>query len=91
MHGKTSEIEHDGKSLFADVGNPFTATRYHSLVIKPDTLSDEFEVTARTTDSPDNEIMGIRHKSMPIEGVQFHPESFLTNDGYKLLANFLKM
>jgi anthranilate synthase/aminodeoxychorismate synthase-like glutamine amidotransferase len=91
MHGKTSEIEHDGKSLFADVGNPFTATRYHSLVIQPDTLSDAFEVTARTTDSPDNEIMGIRHKSMPIEGVQFHPESFLTNDGYKLLANFLKM
>jgi anthranilate synthase/aminodeoxychorismate synthase-like glutamine amidotransferase len=91
MHGKTSEIQHDGKGLFAGVSNPFVATRYHSLVIKPDTLSPEFEVTARTVDAPDSEIMGVRHKSMPIEGVQFHPESFLTAEGPKLLANFLKM
>lgn len=91
MHGKTSEIKHDGKGLFAGLPNPFTATRYHSLVIKPSSLPKEFEVTARTVDSPDNEIMGIRHKSMPIEGVQFHPESFLTVDGHKLLANFLRM
>jgi anthranilate synthase/aminodeoxychorismate synthase-like glutamine amidotransferase len=91
MHGKTSDIQHDGKGLFAGLPNPFTATRYHSLVIKPDTLSDEFEVTARTTDSPENEIMGIRHKTMPIEGLQFHPESFLTADGHQMLENFLKM
>ena len=91
MHGKTSEIQHDGKGLFAGVSNPFVATRYHSLVIKPETLSPEFEVTARTVDSPDNEIMGVRHKTMPIEGVQFHPESFLTAEGPKMLANFLRM
>jgi anthranilate synthase/aminodeoxychorismate synthase-like glutamine amidotransferase len=91
MHGKTSEIQHDGKSLFAGVDNPFVATRYHSLVIKPDTLHPDFEVTARTVDSPDDEIMGVRHKTLPIEGVQFHPESFLTAEGPKLLANFLKM
>lgn len=91
MHGKTSEIHHDGRSIFAGVPDPFTATRYHSLVIRPDTLSPEFEVTARTTDAPDNEIMGIRHRNMPIEGVQFHPESFLTDVGHQLIANFLKM
>ncbi|HOB76262.1 MAG TPA: aminodeoxychorismate/anthranilate synthase component II [Phycisphaerae bacterium] len=91
MHGKTSEIQHDGKKLFAGLSNPFVATRYHSLVIKPDTLHPDFVVTARTTDAPDDEIMGIRHKTLPIEGVQFHPESFLTAEGPKLLANFLKM
>ncbi len=91
MHGKTSEIQHDGRTIFEGVANPFTATRYHSLVIKPETLSRDFEVTARTVDSPENEIMGVRHKTMPIEGVQFHPESFLTDEGPKLLANFLKM
>jgi len=91
MHGKTSEIRHDGRSLFAGISNPFTATRYHSLVIKPDTLSPEFDVTARTVDDPGDEIMGIRHKAMPIEGVQFHPESFLTLEGHKLLDNFLRM
>ncbi len=91
MHGKTSEIQHDGRTIFEGVANPFTATRYHSLVIKPDTLSRDFEITARTVDSPENEIMGIRHRTMPIEGVQFHPESFLTDEGPKLLANFLKM
>lgn len=91
MHGKTSQIQHDGRSIFADMPNPFTATRYHSLVIKPSTLSQDFEVTARTVDSPDNEIMAVRHKTMPIEGVQFHPESFLTEKGHTLIANFLKM
>ncbi len=91
MHGKTSEIDHDGKGLFEGIPSPFTATRYHSLVIDPPTLSDDFIVTARTTDAPDREIMGVRHKTMPIEGVQFHPESFLTDVGHKLLANFLKI
>ncbi len=91
MHGKTSEIRHDGKTIFAGMSNPFTATRYHSLVAEPESLPDCFEVTARTTDQPDREIMGIRHKTMPIEGVQFHPESFLTDEGKILLGNFLKM
>ncbi len=91
MHGKTSEIRHDGKTIFAGMSNPFTATRYHSLVAEPSSLPDCFEVTARTTDQPDREIMGIRHKTMPIEGVQFHPESFLTDEGKILLGNFLKM
>ncbi len=87
MHGKTSEIHHDGKHLFSGLSNPFTATRYHSLVVERDTLSDDFEVTAWTDQ---DELMGIRHKTMPIEGVQFHPESFLTTEGPKLLANFLQ-
>jgi len=91
MHGKTSEIQHDGKGVFEGLDNPFTATRYHSLIVKPESLPDEFVVTARTVDSPENEIMGIRHKTMPVEGVQFHPESFLTTSGHQLLANFLKM
>jgi anthranilate synthase/aminodeoxychorismate synthase-like glutamine amidotransferase len=91
MHGKTSQIQHDGRTIFSGMSNPFTATRYHSLVIKPDTLSGEFEVTARTVDEPDDEIMAIRHKTLPIEGVQFHPESFLTDEGPKLLANFLQL
>ncbi len=91
MHGKTSEIRHDGKTIFAGLTNPFVATRYHSLVVAPESLPADFVVTARTVDSPDDEIMGIRHKSMPLEGVQFHPESFLTDQGHKLLANFLRM
>lgn len=91
MHGKTSEIRHDGKTIFAGMSNPFTATRYHSLVAEPSSLPDCFEVTARTADQPDREIMGIRHKTLPLEGVQFHPESFLTDEGKILLGNFLKM
>ncbi len=91
MHGKTSRIQHDGRTIFAGLSNPFTATRYHSLVIRPETLSPDFEVTARTTDAPDDEIMAVRHKTLPIEGVQFHPESFLTDEGPRLLANFLKL
>jgi len=91
MHGKTSEISHDGKGLFTGVANPFVATRYHSLIIDPDTLPEQFEISARTVDHPDREIMGIRHKNLPIEGVQFHPESFLTDEGHTMLANFLKL
>jgi para-aminobenzoate synthetase component II len=88
MHGKTSEIYHDGKTVFAGLENPFTATRYHSLIVKRDTLSSDFEITAWTDQ---DELMGIRHRAMPIEGVQFHPESFLTAEGPKMLANFLAM
>jgi anthranilate synthase/aminodeoxychorismate synthase-like glutamine amidotransferase len=90
MHGKTSQIQHDGQGIYSGLSNPFVATRYHSLVIRPDTLPADFIVTARTVDAPDEEIMGIRHKTLPIEGVQFHPESFLTDEGPRLLANFLK-
>lgn len=92
MHGKTDEIHHDGEGMFRGLPNPFTATRYHSLVIEPGTLSPEFDVTAWAF-APDEskEIMGIRHKSEPIEGLQFHPESFLTTSGHDLLRNFLSM
>ena len=89
MHGKTSMIEHDGKSLFGGLTNPFEATRYHSLIVKEDTLPDCFEITARTVDQ--GELMGIRHKEHATEGVQFHPESFLTEEGVKLLRNFMEM
>ncbi|RIK67467.1 MAG: anthranilate/aminodeoxychorismate synthase component II [Planctomycetota bacterium] len=88
MHGKTSEIHHDGRTLFAGLSNPFTATRYHSLMVEEATLGLDFEVSAR---SEQNECMALRHKSAPLEGVQFHPESFLTTEGTKLLANFLRM
>ena len=87
MHGKTSEVRHDGKTLFKNLPNPFTATRYHSLVLNRKTLPDCFEITA---ESDDNEIMGIRHKELPVEGVQFHPESILTPDGKDLLKNFIE-
>ncbi len=86
MHGKTSMIHHDGRTIFSGLSNPFEATRYHSLSIREETLPDCFEVSARA--EPD-EIMGIRHKEYPLEGVQFHPESFLTAEGPKLLENFL--
>jgi anthranilate synthase/aminodeoxychorismate synthase-like glutamine amidotransferase len=86
MHGKTSRIQHDGKGLFHDLPNPFVATRYHSLIIDPATLPPAFEVTAR---SEDGVIMGVRHRELPIEGVQFHPESILTIVGKDLLRNFL--
>ncbi len=88
MHGKTSEIHHDGRTIYAGLSNPFTATRYHSLIIYRDTLGDEFEITAWTDR---DEVMGIRHRTAPLEGVQFHPESFLTTEGTKLLAGFLKL
>jgi anthranilate synthase/aminodeoxychorismate synthase-like glutamine amidotransferase len=87
MHGKTSKIFHDEKGLFAGVENPFVATRYHSLVIAPESLPDTLEVTAKTWD---DEIMGVRHKQHLVEGLQFHPESIMTTAGKKLLANFLE-
>jgi anthranilate synthase component 2 len=92
MHGKTDNIHHDGQGLFAGLPNPFVATRYHSLVIQPDTLSDEFHMSA-WSDAPsgEREIMGIRHKKFPLFGVQFHPESFLTDCGTKILETFLKV
>ena len=89
MHGKTDQIYHDGRGLFAGLPSPFTATRYHSLIVRPNTLSEsEFEVSARTAAG---EIMGLRHKSWPLEGLQFHPESFLTEHGEEMMANFLRM
>ena len=89
MHGKTSEIRHDGKTVYQGLPNPFTATRYHSLIVDPTNLDKDFEHTAWTVDQ--NELMGIRSKTHPTEGVQFHPESFLTDVGHKLLENFLKL
>ncbi|OGB87499.1 anthranilate/aminodeoxychorismate synthase component II [candidate division WOR-1 bacterium RIFCSPLOWO2_02_FULL_46_20] len=88
MHGKTSEIKHDGKTIFRNLPNPFTATRYHSLIVEKESLPDCFEISA-TTDQ--DEIMGIRHKKFILEGVQFHPESILTSAGKQLLANFLSL
>ena len=87
MHGKTSEVFHDGTGLFRDLDSPMVATRYHSLVIDPSSVPDVLEVTARTADGV---IMGVRHRELPIEGVQFHPESILTPGGYTLLGNFLR-
>lgn len=85
MHGKTSLIEHNGEGVFQGLNNPLTVTRYHSLVIDPPTLPSEFNVTAR---SASGEIMGIRHREWDLEGVQFHPESILSEQGHQLLANF---
>jgi anthranilate synthase/aminodeoxychorismate synthase-like glutamine amidotransferase len=87
MHGKTSTIEHDGRGLFAGIDGPFTASRYHSLVVADEGLPADLEVTARTRE--DNTIMGLRHRRWPIHGVQFHPESILTADGRRMLRNFL--
>lgn len=88
MHGKTSMIHHNGAELFEGLDNPFEATRYHSLIVKKETLPDCFEITAWTDQ---DEIMGLRHKNLPIWGVQFHPESILTAAGKDLLANFLAL
>ncbi|MGD1086738.1 MAG: aminodeoxychorismate/anthranilate synthase component II, partial [Verrucomicrobiota bacterium] len=88
MHGKTSPIHHNGRELFKDMADPFAATRYHSLVIKRDTLPECLEITAQTDEG---EIMGVRHKSFPIWGVQFHPESILTENGRQILKNFLAL
>ena len=87
MHGKTSKIVHDGKTIFNNIDNPFIATRYHSLIVQKDSLPDEFEISAWTEDGI---IMGIRHKEHMLEGVQFHPESILTDAGKKILRNFVK-
>jgi len=87
MHGKTSWIHHQGRGLFEEVENPFEATRYHSLLIKPSSLPSEFDITAHTDEG---EIMGIQHKQFPTYGVQFHPESILTGVGKQILSNFIK-
>jgi anthranilate synthase/aminodeoxychorismate synthase-like glutamine amidotransferase len=86
MHGKTSQISHDGRGVFAGLANPFTATRYHSLVVERGSVPDCLEISA---ESEDGLVMGLRHRDLPIEGVQFHPESILTESGHALLANFL--
>jgi anthranilate synthase/aminodeoxychorismate synthase-like glutamine amidotransferase len=86
VHGKTSNIKHDGKSIFKDIPNPFLATRYHSLIVERSTLPDCLELSAETEDGL---IMAMRHKELPIEGVQFHPESILTSEGKAILRNFL--
>lgn len=86
MHGKTSEISHNGETIFKELANPFTATRYHSLIVERETLPDCFEITAETDKG---EIMAIRHKSLPIEGVQFHPESIMTSFGKEMLRSFI--
>jgi anthranilate synthase component 2 len=87
MHGKTSEIRHESVGVFAGLSNPFTATRYHSLVVLKDTVTPDLEITAW---AEDGEIMGLRHRRHPVQGVQFHPESILTLEGKQLLSNFLK-
>jgi anthranilate synthase/aminodeoxychorismate synthase-like glutamine amidotransferase len=87
MHGKTSSIEHDGAGVFAGLPSPLTATRYHSLTLDPETIPAELDVTATTVDGT---VMGIRHRELPVEGVQFHPESVLTAAGHDLLRNFLR-
>jgi anthranilate synthase component 2 len=93
MHGKTSAIEHDGKGVFAGLKTPLTCTRYHSLVVEGDSLPGDLVVTARTpeSDGSGSIIMGLRHRSLPIEGVQFHPESVLTEGGHQMIRNFLEM
>jgi anthranilate synthase/aminodeoxychorismate synthase-like glutamine amidotransferase len=88
MHGKTSPIIHRGEGVFKGLPSPFEATRYHSLIVKRDTLPDVLEITAETAEG---EIMGLRHKSLPVHGVQFHPESILTTEGKRLLQNFLEL
>jgi anthranilate synthase/aminodeoxychorismate synthase-like glutamine amidotransferase len=88
MHGKTSMIRHDGRTVFRGLPNPFEATRYHSLIVPEESVPACLEVSARTVDQ--GEVMGLRHRDLPVEGVQFHPESFLTAEGPRLLANFLE-
>ena len=87
MHGKTSPIYHDGKGIFRDLSNPFEATRYHSLVVREEHVPKELDISAHTSEG---EVMGLRHKSLPVAGVQFHPESIMTNEGKSLLENFLR-
>ncbi|MGH9500986.1 MAG: anthranilate synthase component II [Terriglobales bacterium] len=92
MHGKTSEVRHDGKTIFRGLNSPLTATRYHSLIVKEETLPQDLEVSAWTSDETgQSTIMGLRHRKFPIEGVQFHPESVLTLEGKQLIRNFLAM
>jgi anthranilate synthase component 2 len=100
MHGKTSPVTHDGKGIFAGLDSPLTCTRYHSLIVAEESLPAELIVTARTPESAEDAegesagksvIMGLRHRSLPIEGVQFHPESVLTEGGHQMIRNFLEM
>ncbi|MFN7765787.1 MAG: anthranilate synthase component II [Planctomycetaceae bacterium] len=92
MHGKVSQVHHDNQGVFAGLSNPFTATRYHSLVVRPDEIHSDLEVCAWTQDpGVEREVMGVRHRRHPIHGVQFHPESFLTVEGVTLLKNFLQL
>ena len=88
MHGKASRVSHDGKTIFAGMTDPFLAGRYHSLIVEQESLPDSLEISART---PEDIIMGLRHRELKVEGVQFHPESILTSEGKQLLANFLKL
>ncbi|HUW58817.1 MAG TPA: aminodeoxychorismate/anthranilate synthase component II, partial [Planctomycetota bacterium] len=88
MHGKVSEIHHDGRTVYAGLPNPFIATRYHSLIVRDTDVPKDFDRTAWT--EPENELMGLRHRTLAVEGVQFHPESFLTEVGYEILRNFMK-
>jgi anthranilate synthase/aminodeoxychorismate synthase-like glutamine amidotransferase len=92
MHGKTSAIDHDGKSIFRDLPSPFTATRYHSLIVDEPSLPDSLQPSAHAVDADGNRVlMGLRHRSLPVEGVQFHPESVLTQHGRQMIRNFLAM
>ncbi len=92
MHGKTSSVTHDGKGIFAGLSSPLTCTRYHSLIVAEESLPAELMVTARTQeDDGGSVIMGLRHRTLPIEGVQFHPESILTDGGHQMIRNFLEM
>jgi anthranilate synthase/aminodeoxychorismate synthase-like glutamine amidotransferase len=92
MHGKTSPVDHDGKGVFAGLPTPLTCTRYHSLIVEENSLPAELEVTARTLENAGGSvIMGLRHRRLPIEGVQFHPESVLTDGGHQMIRNFLNM
>jgi anthranilate synthase/aminodeoxychorismate synthase-like glutamine amidotransferase len=88
MHGKTSQVEHDGRTIFAGISSPMTCTRYHSLIVEEEGLPQDLEISARTADGT---IMGLRHRRFPVEGVQFHPESVLTQDGKRLIRNFLEL
>lgn len=92
MHGKTSQVEHDGRTVFAGLASPMVATRYHSLIVEESSLPKDLEVSAWTTEKDGTRtIMGLRHRKLPIEGVQFHPESVLTGEGKKLVENFLRL
>jgi len=91
MHGKTSAVDHDGAGVFAGLPTPLTCTRYHSLIVEQESLPAELSITARTTDANGSVIMGLRHRSLPVEGVQFHPESVLTEGGHQMIRNFLDM